>query len=272
MLNIIKQSFKLSNKYIVLATPLILFSLLSSLYLLFSSGGRLVSLSFAILLFFLMLSAFLSGWFYMIKRILADDDIDPNTLIIEFPSGVGEYFLPVNGMIIVIFIVTSIIILGFTFAGITLIGDIGIPTAELSKAISSVSEMKSFLLSLSTEQLIKINEWNLLLFFTIMITNFLMMFYAPALIFKSKNPIKAFILSLKDLFSRSFLNSICLFVLIFFIYIFVNVLTGLFDNNLLLHFILTLINFYYIVFSCVTVFNYYYSKFVKIGSNFDESV
>ena len=68
MLSIIKQSFDFTNKYIILATPLILFSLLSSLYILFSIGGNLISLIFAMVLFTLMLGAFLSGWFFMIKE------------------------------------------------------------------------------------------------------------------------------------------------------------------------------------------------------------
>ena len=67
MLNCIKESFNLTNKYIILATPLILFSLLSSLYILFSLGGNLVSLLIALILFILMLAAFVSGWSFMLK-------------------------------------------------------------------------------------------------------------------------------------------------------------------------------------------------------------
>lgn len=69
MLNCIKESFNLTNKYIILATPLILFSLLSSLYILFSLGGNLVSLLIALVLFILMLAAFISGWSFMLKPV-----------------------------------------------------------------------------------------------------------------------------------------------------------------------------------------------------------
>ena len=59
-------------------------------------------LIFALLLFFLMLAAFLSGWFYLIiKSIDNKEDTDPSMLIMDFPAGVGEYMLPVIGMIIV---------------------------------------------------------------------------------------------------------------------------------------------------------------------------
>ena len=80
MINCVKESFKLTNKYIILATPLILFSLLSSLYILFSVNGNLVSLVIALVLFTLMLTAFLAGWFFMIKNCVEkpDTDDDPN--------------------------------------------------------------------------------------------------------------------------------------------------------------------------------------------------
>ena len=76
MINSLKESYKLTNKYIILATPLILFSLLSSLYILFSVKGNVLGLLFAIVLFFLMLIAFLSGWFYMIKNAISDCESD----------------------------------------------------------------------------------------------------------------------------------------------------------------------------------------------------
>ena len=84
MLSYIKDSFQLTNKYIILATPLILFSLLSSLYILFSVGGNLLSLLIALVLFGLMVGAFLSGWFFMIKTCVSNpEQEDPNGLLKE---------------------------------------------------------------------------------------------------------------------------------------------------------------------------------------------
>ena len=95
MLNYLKRSFGLTNKYIILATPLILFSLLSSLYILFSFRGDLINMLTALVLFIFMLAAFLSGWAYMLRiAVSAPVKDEPNALIKEFPSGVGEYFLP----------------------------------------------------------------------------------------------------------------------------------------------------------------------------------
>ena len=83
MLNCIKESFNLTNKYIILATPLILFSLLSSLYILFSLGGNLVSLLIALVLFILMLAAFISGWSFMLKNSVQEPERDdPNSCLL----------------------------------------------------------------------------------------------------------------------------------------------------------------------------------------------
>ena len=112
MLNCIKDSFRLTNKYIILATPLILFSLLSSLYILFSIGGNLINLLIAVVLFTLMLAAFLSGWFFMIRECIKNPEAeDPNFLIKDFPAGVGEYFLPVIGMLFGVFVISAILVM-----------------------------------------------------------------------------------------------------------------------------------------------------------------
>ena len=106
MKNCIKNSFNHTNKYIILATPLILFSLLSSLYLAFTAGsGKLLNMLIAIILFFLMFTAFIAGWFNMITVSLKNPDRENvNSLMSEFPAGVGEYMLPMMGFSVVIFI------------------------------------------------------------------------------------------------------------------------------------------------------------------------
>ena len=271
MLNCLKESFRLTNKYIILATPLILFSLLSSLYILFSIGGNKLSLLIAFVLFTLMLGAFLSGWFFMIREGVKDPDMeDPNFLIKDFPAGVGEYFLPVLGLIAVVFIIASVIVLLAYFAGMKLIGEIEIPAEVLSKAMESFAELKSMLLSLTEEQLFRLNAWNLLLFAAMTLTYFVIMFYAPAMFFKEKNPLKAYFVSLKDLFSRKFLQNIMLFFSIFVSYFILSILTTIFGMNIVMHFVFTIINFYYLVFMAVWVFNHYYINYARIGSQIDK--
>ena len=273
MLNCIKDSFRLTNKYIILATPLILFSLLSSLYILFSIGGNLINLLIAVVLFTLMLAAFLSGWFFMIRECIKNPEAeDPNFLIKDFPAGVGEYFLPVIGMLFGVFVLSAILVMVSYFTGMKIIGDIGISSEVLSKGMESFEGLKSMLLSLNSEQLFRLNAWNLLLFGTMCVTYFLIMFYAPAMFFKEKNPIQAYVVSLKDLFSREFFKNLFLFLSLFVSYFILSILTTIFGMNIVTHFIFTLINFYYLVFVAVLIFEYYYISYVKCGKYFDECV
>ena len=266
MLSYIKDSFQLTNKYIILATPLILFSLLSSLYILFSVGGNLLSLLIALLLFGLMVGAFLSGWFFMIKTCVSNpEQEDPNVLLKEFPAGVGEYFLPVLGLMINTMVISVLLILVSYFVGMKLIGDIGITPEALTKGMESFAAMKTFLGSLTQEQIFKLNAWNMLLFFTMSVTYFLIMFYSPALFFKEKNPFKAYFVSLKDLFSKKFFTNFGLFLILFVSYFILSIFTTLFGANVIMHFVFTLINFYYLVFVAVMVYNYYYKNFVQIN-------
>lgn len=273
MLNLIKESFNLTNKYIILATPLILFSLISSLYILFSAGGNVISLLIAFVLFTLMLGAFLSGWCYMLKLCVSEPEReDTNSLMNEFIGGVGEYFLPVMGALFCIFALSALTFAATYWIGIKFIGHLGIPAEAMNGIFESAQSLKTFLMSLSDEQLLRLNAWNLLLFAAMGAEYFLILFFFPALFFKSKNPFKALFLSIKDLFSRKFFGNLFLYAGLFVSYTLLSVLTTLAGINLISHFIFTLVNFYYMVFAAIVITNYYYTNFVKIGANLDEII
>ena len=257
MLSCIKESFSLTNKFIILATPLILFSLFSSLYVLFSLHGSSVYPVITAALFFLMLSAFLAGWFFMIREgIKSPHTEEPNSLIKEFPAGVGEYLLFTGGY----------------YIGMAQIGDIGISKAALSDAMVSAEAFNSFLSSISELQLLKMMWWYLLFLGLMVINGFLVMFYLPALFFKKSNPFIAYYISLKDLFSRKFFSNCLLYIIIFISYSILSVLTSLFGANIFLHFLFTLINFYYLIYIAVLVCNWYYTNFARTGGNIDQIV
>ena len=261
MLTCIKESFKLTNKFIILATPLILFSLLSSLYIIFSMNGNLLGLIFAFILFIMMLGAFLSGWFFMIKQaIVASEEYeDPNFLIKEFPAGVGEYFLNSLGMIINVFIVIALFLFLSYLVGMKFIGQIGISAVAFSKAVTSPEALRTFLLSLSDEQLFRLNAWNLLLLGSMIITYFVIFLYPPTMFYKEKNPFKAFLVTLKNLLSKNFFKNILLYLILFISYFLISIITTIFGSNIFAHFVLTLVNFYYMIYAAVLIF-YYYSK------------
>lgn len=263
----------LTNKHIALATPLILYSLISSAYMVVTaSNGKLINILFAIFLFFLMTGAFVAGWFNMIKLVILNPEReDVNSIIKEFPAGVGEYFLPTLGSITIMFIVSSLLLVISYFIGMSLIGDLGITTESFAKAMQNSNELKAFLSSLSLEQLTKMNLWNMLILGTLTFSYYLIFLYLPTLFFKNKNPFKAFFHSLKDLFSRKILKTTGIFVLIFILNFIISLFSTIFGGNIIIHFLITLLNFYFITAVGIGVFYYYHENFVKplIGQNMD---
>lgn len=271
-----KNVFKLTNKYIILTTPLILFSLISTFYLAITASGNVINVLFSILLSVLMSVAFISGWFYMVKNAVINNrnDENANNLIVDFPSGVGEYFLPSLGLMINI-ILLFILCIAFThIVGVKFIGVISIPTDVLVKSLSNTANLKTFLMSLSTEQLVILNKWVLLLFGAMTCFYFLVMFYLPSLFFKSKNPYKALFLSFKDLFSRHIFKNIGLFMMIYGGYCIFSLLSALCVAIPILHFIVLFANFYYFTFMAVCLFYFYNKIFVEsqLGKNIDTRI
>ena len=273
MIKIIADSFKITNKFLVLATPLIFFSLLSSLYLIFSGGSGAISLLITAVLFFLMLSAFISGWLYMVASAVKNPDNDnADSLIMDFPAGVGEYFMVIPAMIFIVCFVTILITTLAVIAGAKFIGNPNVTYEQVYNAMTTISAMKDFVASLSPEQLVKINAWNILLFAAMALIAYINMFYSPAVFFKRKNPFIAFWICLKDLFGYKFLSNVGLFIFIAVLHTALSMFAMFLGKNIFLYFIFTLLKFYLITYIVVLVYNYYYSNFVKIGSHIDETV
>ena len=271
----IKKIFGLTNKYIILATPLILYSLLSNLYAAFSATGKLINILVALILLTFMSGAFIAGWLVMIKKALDDEyPNNPNLLIKDFVSGVGEYFLPATGGLVCT-TMFSILILVLTFVlGNHFIGDIGVTAEQISKAMESAIGLKTFLTSLSAEQIVKINQWNILILLTMFSIYFLLIFYFPAIFYKNKNPFFALLVSLKDLFSRKFFVVLVIIFAVAIGYLFMSAMSALTSQNLVLHFIVTMLSFYLMIVLTMWIFDFYNRNFVMshLGQNIDETV
>lgn len=258
-----KRVFKLTNKYIILATPLILFSFLSNIYLMFSAKGTILNVLFSMILFIIMTGAFFAGWFKMITSIVQFPEEESNTqLAKKFTEGVGEYIIPSLIAIINILLFTSLLLFISHFAGMKFIGNPNISVEALSQSMKNPELLKTFIETLSQEQIIKINYWNLLLLGTLCINCFLLIFYYPAIFFKSKNPFKAFYINLKNIFSTKILKTIGLYIIILSSWFVISLLTTLLTHNVILSFIMVLINFYYLIYISICIFDFYYHEFV----------
>jgi len=208
----------------------------------------------------------------MISNVVKEEEDEPNSLLKIFPAGVGEYMLPVVGMIFNILLISFAFIAISYFVGMKFIGSTGISPEAFAKALESTALLKAFVASLTEEQLIKLNCWNLLILFTLAFMYFMVVFYPPVLFLKTKNPFRALFICVKDLFCRKFFKNILMYLILFVSYFTISLFANLSAVNPILYFIFTLINFYYLVLAGIFVFNYYYLNYIKIGSNIDTTV
>ncbi len=269
-----KDAIGITNDCIIIAFPLILFMWILSLYVSFSretvNSLPLVLLSSVTVL--VMTAAFLAGWFYMVKKavklskqvFVLDTDRAKATfnLLKTIPAGIGKYFLSYTGMIIIAVCIIALAGACVFQFGMHFIGKLDLNPEQLKNVLSSAADMKAFLDSLSFEQLIKLNNWNMLFLATTTVMSFLFMLWAPEIVFASRNPFAALVNSVKKIFHR-FGRCLKLFVFITvlnFILSFINTFS-LF--NPILYFIMTVVYFYFLVYLVMLIFLYYEREFVE---------
>ncbi len=273
-----QRVFGITNRYIILATVLILYSLISNVYAAFFAVGgaaKPAGLIFAVILLILMSAVFMAGWFKMVKTaVLEPDKEDTNSLIKIFPEGVGEYILPILGLLVVLVILWGIIGTAVFYFGIHHIGNPNVDFAKFAKVSGDTAAAKAFFMALSAEQIAKLAKWNHLFILAVLCSYLLTFLYLPALFFKNSNPFVAFFISLKNLFSKKILKTTGLFLLIFFANTVISVLSVVFNSNALLEFICTLAAFYILTASAVGLFKYYNDNFTEshLGQNIDIEV
>ena len=268
-----KKIIELTNRYIIIATPLLLFLFILSLYFMVTMNNvQVIKILFGLILAFLMFVAFAAGWGNMIKSAVDEKNYDEPYLIIkDFAPGVGEFFLPVLGMVVFALLIFSASLTFIYFTGMHFIGDSGVSAEALSKAMASSDALKSFLLTLNPGQIVKLNLWNMLIFSTLTLVYFIMIFYSPALFYESKNPFKAFWLSIKHLFGKKFILNAGIYLLIFCVNFLLSILSAVFAKNNILSFGISLANFYFICCAAIGIFYYYNKNFVNLhlGNSID---
>lgn len=271
MIKYFSKAFRVTNDNIILATPLVLFLFILSIYLGVAKNAPATIPTYILLILttFFMVSAFLAGWFFMVKRAIDLDKIDfiidedkaraSFGLMRELTLGVGEYFLSFAfGLILYIGLMVLVIFLAYQ-AGIHFIGKVDIDVLALKMAFSSQESLKSLVHSLTKEQLFRLNLWNLLIIGTTSFFSFITMFWPAHVIIKNKNSFIAFFQSFKFLI-RNLLSSIILFVYISIVNFMVSLLNAISAVHPIVYFISMLAYFYFVVYVVVLVFLYYDSE------------
>lgn len=272
MLKLFRETVKITNDNIILAPPLIFFMWVLSLYIAFSretvNSLPLFLLSSVTIL--VMTAAFFAGWFYMVKKAVVlsrqvfvlDSDKTKATfnLLKTIPSGIGKYFLSFAGMIIFSVLIISIAGSLVFQLGIHTIGSLNLDTNQLKNVLTSAADMKAFLDSLSFEQLIKLNNWNLLFLASTTILSFLFLLWIPEIVFQTRNPFAALINSIKKIFLKPG-KAVKLFVfmtVLNFVLSFINTFSII---NPVLYFVMMVVYFYFIVYLVMLIFLYYDREF-----------
>jgi len=268
MLRYFQKAFKITNDNIILATPLVLFLFLLSIYLGVAQAAP-VNLASSILLLvtiLFMLSAFFAGWFYMVKKavdlekkeFIIDEDKAKASLglIKEIPVGVGEYFFSFIGASILYAGLVFVILLVSYKLGFHYIGDVGVSVLQLKEALTSTEAMKALVSSLSSDQLIKLNAWNILFLIVTCFYSFLTLFWPVQIVMNTKNPLTALFKSIRAIFKKP-LSAIVLFLYITFINFVVSLTNAFSTINPILYFVSMLLYFYFLVYIVVLIFLYY---------------
>ncbi|MBO5948334.1 hypothetical protein J6Q66_05815 [bacterium] len=225
MIKIFKNSFLITKNNLILIQPLILFLLITSFSVLPLQKLQQNAYGFYLVLLNILLlcSAFVAGWFGMIKKAVLnyrykemgveyETNKDISLLKSFFPS-VGQYFFPTCALGLLLSLITFVFIQVMAKVGLFLFSDISLLVKTLEISAKSVGEQVTFLNSLTTEQVMLLNKW--LVFF--MVTHFLfylfLVFSPTIMFFKSKNPFIVLGQSISCVFKRPIVViSICIYL------------------------------------------------------------
>ncbi len=262
-----KGALEITNKNLSLAAALVLVLLVLSVYLGFASftvdTALEAGLSFVTLLF--IVSAFASGWFYMVKTAVLDNNIG-NYIWKSIPDGVGKYFGSFVGAAVIFAVMAALYGAGVVWLGTTLFGVLDFDPELLRSAMISPEGMKLFLNSLTDAQIRQLGSWNLLLVLAVWVSSFVLMFWVPQMLYSTKNPAAALWKSVKKIFKNP-VPALKLFFFIIVLNFVMSLLNGLAMRNQAAHFLANLVYFYLTTYVVVLLFSYYEKNYSGCGSN-----
>ena len=272
MFKLFKDTFKSTNEGIILATPLILFLWLITLYISYSKEvvDTLPEMILSGITMLFMFSAFCSGWFYMVKKcvefskkdfILDEDKAHESLKLIQaLPIGIGKYFLKYVG-VCVMFLGMAMLMASITYSiTIPFIQQMDFSLEQMSTAINSAQEAANFISTMPTDKMLILFKLNMILLGITSLFSFLLMLWMPEIIYTDRNPLVALFTSIKKLFIK-FWKSIGLFVYITMCQFVISYLSTFALLHPLAYMIMMIIYFYFIVYIVVLIFSYYDREF-----------
>lgn len=279
MKNMIKKAFDMVKDNIILAQPLVIFLVIISLTTagLYKQTNH-VAFLFILIANILLITAFFSGWFYMIKKGAThmkkveneeyknDEEKTAASfgLIKEFFPGVGEYFIPMSFTIITYCVVYALIIFLCIKLGLRFLPD---PHIDYNKIMSfsgsSMVEIQKYISTFSYAQLKAINLWMLYVGTTSAVFTFLTLFLFPA-VYDKKDfilfaPFTAFNRNLIFIF-KNFIGVLGILIFLSVLNFVLSFLSIFFNLNVILSIVGLIVSFYFMTYAVALIFLYYEEK------------
>lgn len=275
MFKLFKDSFKMTNHCIILATPLIIFLSILGWYFTYtiSAVDNIPKLILAIITSIIMISGLLSAWLYMAKKTLS---ISKRLILFEnerikafleiiysIPKGIGKLFLSILGAVIIyiaLFVSGTMLISFITTNFIANIDFFSI--FDIDSLFVTSKELFDEIAMLSNNELLAINCWYALMLIFSTIISFLTILWIPEIVYTEKNPIKALYNSVIKLVT-TFPKTLLLYVYIAILTIFISILNTLLMFNPFLFFLVLVLYYYFLVYIVVLLFSYYEQNFIE---------
>lgn len=272
MLKLFKNAFKYTNDGIILATPLILFIWVVTLYLSYAANvvdtpPEMIS---ALITLLCMIGAFCAGWFYMVKKsvelsqkeFILDEDRakEKLALIKKIPAGIGQYFLSFVGVSLIMLVIFAIFAGIIYKIGLYYIGGIDFSTEQIKNVLGSPQDVKVFLDSLTETQLYKLARWDLLFLAATTLMSYLLLLWVPEILYRTQNPLVALFKSIKKLFVK-FGKSLALFIYLTFLNLVISFANTFALLHPIIYMIMMIVYFYFLVYVVVLIFSYYDKEF-----------
>ena len=212
----------------------------------------------------LLFSAFISGWFYMIKFAVDNYKVfDKNNpeyavkigkynidTLKKFFIGVGEYFVPAIFVVILSILISNILI----YCGLKLLHINNLDFLIKSLSAQTMQDLPQFSLT----------QYAFIMYFAFitLVFHFITLFWMPEIFYKTKNSILAFFKSIGFLF-KHFLTSVILYAFLVFCFFIFQVLSVLAMINQILVLIMFFLFLYLITYSLVLIFMTYKNILIK---------
>lgn len=277
MLNMFKKSYFILKNNMIFIHPLLLYLLTFMIFVSFLTNRNIYAVPKIIMLIcaVLLCIAMLSGWFYINKYgVLSYNEGDSKEEITiktiqnfkKFFEGVGADFFKTLGICLIQLVLFAALFMLVSKICISIFGEPKLiyELPKLAKA-SSQAEILNFVNGISMHDKLVFTAWVLAVNVVASVYNFFGILYFAVNSFEKVNIFKSLLISIKFFF-KNIISNFCIIIMMFLLYILLNILSILLGTNSLSFVILIILFTMYLNYYVILVFCFYNDK-AKDNSN-----